>query len=85
MRTKGFTVDIYLAPIGLNEIFVNKADADFAQKLSFVLYVDYKAKLKEIQAKVEEAWKACPDDGLEWLTGLREYLKKELEDADRPA
>jgi hypothetical protein len=41
--------------------------------------------LLEFQAKVEEAWKACPDDGLEWLTGLREFLKKELEDADRPA
>lgn len=85
MQTKGSTINIYLAPTGLKEIFINAADAELAAKLSFVLYSDYKAKLKELQAKVEEVWKACPDDGLEWLTGLREYLKKELENADRPA
>lgn len=33
------------------------------------------ARLKQVILWVEEAWKACPDDGLEWLTDLREKLK----------
>lgn len=56
-----------------------EAEAAMAEYYANLLEVR-KQTLLELQAKVEEAWKACPDDGLEWLTELREYLKKELEE-----